>query len=501
MHGTAKIFVSLTLSVFVLISCAPQDGVRPKSQSVSIQRAPEEIAEMLEAALPEMMDAAAIPGLSICLIADYQVAWCEGFGVAADGVPVTTDTIFQAASLSKPVFAYTVLQLVDDGMLDLDTPLLDYVGEDAARIDYLGENFDDPRAHEITARMVLTHTSGFPNWRGDRELHFLFDPGTRFGYSGEGFGLLQKVVERITETNLEELTRTRAFEPLGMASSTFTASRIDLERYAWPYEASGDAEPRPADLEVRLSKARPHAAGTLMTTAPDYARFLVALITGEGLAEATHDDLLRPQSEVEEDGSVAWGLGTGLERADDGLRVWHWGDNNNSKAFFIANPLTGDGVVYFANSYNGLSLVGAILDVAMPGDRPLLDGEMLADYPSYDSSNFHFMRAVYDGGAEAALGMVRELRERGADLPSEDTVNRLGYWLLGRERLEEAIELFELNVELYPEAWNVYDSLGEAQLEKGLREEGLANYRRSLELNPDNENARQVLAEEGVLLD
>jgi CubicO group peptidase (beta-lactamase class C family) len=501
MNHTARVLAFLTLSIFVVTSCARHDGSQLPSEAAPAGPAAEEIAAMLEADLPRMMGAATIPGLSICVISGNEIAWCEGFGVAEEDTPVTTETIFQAASLSKPVFAYAVLALVDEGVLDLDKPLLQYVSEDTAKADHLGEGFDDPRVHEITARMVMTHTSGFPNWRRNGELSFLFDPGARFGYSGEGFGLLQRVVERITESTLEELMTRYAFEPLAMTGSTFTASRVDLERYAWPHEAWGEAEPKPEDLEDRIRKAKPHAAATLMTTAPDYARFLIGLMTGEGLSEAIHDDLLRPQAFVEDGGNVAWGLGTGLELTGDEIRVWHWGDNNNSKAFYVADPRTGDGVVYFANSYNGLGLVGEILEVAMPGDHPLLEGALLADYPAYDSPNFHFMNAVFAEGAEGALRVARELQQQGGDIPSEAAVNRLGYWLLRRDRTDEAIALFELNVELYPEAFNVYDSLGEAQLVKGLREEGLANYRRSLELNPDNDNARKVLAEAGVPVD
>jgi CubicO group peptidase (beta-lactamase class C family) len=501
MHQTARVFASLTLSIFIVTSCARHDDSKPKPETAWQSRSPAEIAATLETALPGMMETATIPGLSICLIADFEIVWCAGFGLAEEGAPVTTETIFQAASLSKPVFAYTVLRLVDDGVLDLDTPLLEYVNVEAVRADHLGEDFDDSRVQEITARMVLTHTSGFPNWRRNGELSFLFDPGARFGYSGEGFGLLQKVVERITASSVEELVSSLAFEPLGLTSSTYTASQVDLERYAWPHEASGEAEPRPEDLEDRIRKARPHAAATLMTTAPDYARFLIGLMTGEGLSQAIHADLLRPQSLVEDGGSVAWGLGTGLELSDGGARVWHWGDNNNSKAFYVADPRAGDGVVYFANSYNGLSLVGDILEVAMPGDHPLLEGALLADYPAYDSPDFLLAQAVFADGTEGALRVAQETRQQGNDKPSEAVVNRLGYWLLRHDRVEEAIELFELNVELYPEAFNVYDSLGEAQLVKGLREEGLTNYRRSLELNPDNDNARQVLAEAGVPVD
>ena len=500
MRHNTRIFACLTLSILALTSCARHDAPQADTGSTPQKKAPEEIAATLQEKLPVMMEAARIPGFGICLISDAEIAWCQGFGEAGYGQPVTTETIFQAASLSKPVFAYAVLKLVDDEVLDLDRPLLSYVGAETAREDYLGEGFDDPRAQEITARMVLTHTAGFPNWRRD-ELAFVFDPGARFGYSGEGFGLLQKVVERITDQPVEELMTVSVFEPLAMTSSTYTLAHVDLDRYAWPHEPWGEMEPKPEDLEERIKKAEPHVAATLSTTAPDYARFLIALMTGDGLSENGHDDLLKPHSVVEDDGSVAWGLGTGLERAGHGVRVWHWGDNGNSKAFYLADPQTGDGFVYFSNSYNGLSLVGEVLEVAMPADHPVLLSSLLEDYPAFGSSTFLFAQAVFEEGADGGLRVVEELREQGGAIPQEARVNGLGYWLYRKERLDEAIALFELNVELYPDSWNVHDSLGEAQLAKGLREEAIANLNRSLELNPDNDHARQLLAEAGSPVD
>ncbi|MEJ2581135.1 MAG: beta-lactamase family protein [Acidobacteriota bacterium] len=497
MLHTVRTVLGLVLSVFVLTSCSRNRDPGPEAEPALDRRTPEEIAAILEETLPDLMGAAKIPGLSICLIDDFQSAWCDAFGIAIEGVPATTETVFQAASLSKPVFAYTVLRMVDEGVLDLDAPLIDSIGIDAARANHLGESFDDPRVREITARMVMTHRTGFPNWRGRGELTFIFDPDERFGYSGEGFGLLQKVVERVTGTPMEELVTTYTFEPLGMTSSTYTASEVDLDRYAWPHRASGEVQPKPDDFEERRKKARPHAAASLVTTASDYARFLVALSTGEGLADATHEDLLRPQSDVGEDGLVSWGLGTGLERVNGGVNAWHWGDNGDTKAFFVVDPRFGDGVVYFANSYNGLSLAGKILELVMPGDHPLLEGALLEDYPAFDSTDFRLAQVVYAEGADGGLRIVENLRQRGEDMPGEAQINDLGYWLMREDRLDEAIELFELNVELYPDAWNVYDSLGEAQLAKGLREQGIENYRRSLELNPDNENAKRVIAEAG----
>jgi CubicO group peptidase (beta-lactamase class C family) len=492
--------LSIVLAAFFLTACAaPESTEAPPSPAESVVDS-KLITSDLERTIPDLLERARIAGVSACLIQNQAITWCGAFGLtdASAGHDVTSGTVFQAASLSKPVFAYAALQLVDQGIIDLDVPLVDYIGEANARADHLGSGFDDPRVREITSRMVLTHTSGFPNWRRNGELELLFDPGERFGYSGEGIGLLQKVVERMLGVGLEDLMRTTVFESLGMENSTYTPTNVDLENYAWPHDGAGKPVPHPPDLKRRHLAPKPHAAATLFTTAPDYARFLIAVMTGEGLEQTTYSEYLRPHSEVDESGTVFWGLGIGLEKSAAGTRAWHWGDNGDSMAFFVADPKTGNGLVYFANSTNGLSIVGDLLRIALPGDHPLLAGALLDTYAQHDSPEFRFAAAVYEGGAENAIALVRQLQLEGSPTPvSEAMVNRLGYWLLGRKRIDEAITIFELNVELYPEAWNVYDSLGEAQLQKGHREEGLANYRRSLELNPDNQGARQVLSEAG----
>jgi len=385
-----RISALLLVSVLVVVGCSRQESAAPRpSRSLGAVDSAR-VEESLESAIPSLLEEARIAGFSICLIRDNRLAWCDGFGVTgADPVaPVGTTTVFQAASLSKPVFAYTVLQLVDRGEIDLDTPLLEYVDEATVRTDHLGEGFDDPRVRELTARMVLTHTSGFPNWRRDEELRFLFDPGEHFGYSGEAFGLLQRVVERITGSSIEDLVRTQTFDPIGMENSTFTPSLLDLENYAWPHDSKGAIEPIPEDLQTRLDELGPHAAATLLTTAPDYARFLIAMMMGSRLQEGTHAELMKPQVDVDDEGHVAWGLGTGLERFPEGVRLWHWGDNGNSKAFFVADPKSGDGLVYFSNSFNGLSIVGGLLELSMPGDHPLLESVLMADYPPHDSAEF-----------------------------------------------------------------------------------------------------------------
>ena len=133
--------------------------------------------------------------------------------------PLDTATIFEAASLSKPVFAYLVLRLADRGEFDLDRPLLEML--EYPRVAH------DERSKRITARMVLSHGTGLPNWGGER-LTLQFDPGTAYGYSGEGFVFLQKAIERVTGRSLEALARREVFQPLGMTRSSF----VWQERFA-----------------------------------------------------------------------------------------------------------------------------------------------------------------------------------------------------------------------------------------------------------------------------
>ena len=171
----------------------------------------------LEQTIPALMTEADIPGLSIALIRDSKLIWTHEFGVAntETKAPVNGNTVFEAASLTKPVFAYAVLKLVDSGKLDLDTPLVKYL---PGRYD-VG---DDPRLNQITARHVLSHTTGFPNWRprGAETLKIYFTPGHHFSYSGEGFVYLAKVVAHITGEPTNAFVKRTVFDPLDMKSSS-----------------------------------------------------------------------------------------------------------------------------------------------------------------------------------------------------------------------------------------------------------------------------------------
>lgn len=318
--------------------------------------------------LAQLLRDGQVPGLSFAVIRAGKVVETKGLGVRdiATGAPVDDNTIFEAASLSKPVFAYAVLQLVDDGMLSLDTPLSTYVPDFVK---------DDPHAASITVRNVLRQSSGLPNWRSSSTpLKTYFPPGERFSYSGEGFVWLQRVVEKITGQSLNDVVTRLVFDPLEMKRSSFVW-RADFETdYASPH----DSKPAPGNKR-RPSKAV--SAATLHTTAADYARFLQAVLSDARLKPETATQWLEPQIRLQQrciqclspdrpdaDQHVAWGLGWGLE--PDGGTFFHWGDNEQFKAFVIGSRSDQTALVVFTNGSNGMAIMPDIVQQMMPGDHP-----------------------------------------------------------------------------------------------------------------------------------
>lgn len=444
--------------------------------------------------IPELMARANVPGLSIALIEDGKITWVGSFGVknTKTGDKVDDHTVFQAASLSKVVFAYGVLKLVDEGKLDLDTPLSKYVP------DYVQNDY---RVNAITARLVLTHRTGFPNWRPDGQpLVIHFKPGDRFSYSGEGFVYLQRAVEKITGMALDTWMRQTVFGPLQMADSSY----LWQPKYeAWA--ASGHSATSKPDEQFKPSAngspinggGGPSAASSLLTTARDYATFAIAVMNGTGLKQATSRAMLTPQSQVDAGCSncigrpitkpselIGWGLGVGIEQTAHGPFFWHWGDNGDFKAFMAGSPGSRRGVVIFTNSSNGMMIIPKIADRALGEPQPAFDW---IHYERYDSPRMQLQQAILDKGIDEAL------RNFAASPPIEEgPMNMLGYQLMARKKFKEALRIFELNAATYPKSANTWDSLGEAYMIAG-KELAIQYYRKSLELDPDNSNASDML--------
>ena len=180
----------------------------------------------LEAFIEQTMQKANVAGLSVAILNDSQLVYQKAFGYRdkSDGKPNDEQTLFSGASFSKPVFAYLVMLLAEDKVIDLDRPLYEYMDKPFFEYPEYADLKGDERSKQITARMVLNHSTGLPNLRlqelGGR-LRFLFPPGERHSYSGEGYLLLQMVIENITGKDLETLAQEKIFQPLGMDRTSY----------------------------------------------------------------------------------------------------------------------------------------------------------------------------------------------------------------------------------------------------------------------------------------
>lgn len=350
--------------------------------------------------LPKLMEWANVPGLAVAILKNGKLSWSRGFGVkkAGENDVVTADTMFGAASLSKPVLAYAIVKMRDEKLIDLDRPLWNYMPyEDLPD----GEN-----AKLITARHVLTHSTGLPNWRrsNGQKLQFAFKPGERFQYSGEGFYYLQRVVETITGGGFEHYMQERVLKPLGMTNSTFVWRSDAQQRISWGHSSTGVPIENYNSLEGRRMLATaekwnkplpdwkhddvvraateankdapivpnflvPNTAGSLITSVDEYSRFLTRLMGREsGLSEQSRREMLSPQLKVT--GAISWGLGIALETNRERPQFWHWGDNGTFKAFTLGEAAAGLAIVIFTNGQQGHRLWQRIAAEAMGPEHP-----------------------------------------------------------------------------------------------------------------------------------
>lgn len=450
---------SLIIALTALLVASPSTG---SAQSV----------QQLADRLPVLMQEAGVPGLSAAWIEDGRVTWTANYGIksAASEEPVTAETVFEAASLSKPVVAYATMKLVARGDLDLDEPLWDEEGYERLA--------HDERARQITTRMVLTHTTGLPNW-GGTPLELNSAPGTAWNYSGEGFVYLATILERKTGLRLDEFVHREVFTPLGMENSSFVW-RDDFERLSsTPHDLIG----RPRD---KNKPEAPNAAASLHTTAADYGRFLTAVMTGEGLPSELASEMLTPHADLDGWGNaearanLSWGLGWGIQDGERGRAIWHWGDNGNFRCFVIAYPGSGDGLVYFTNSNNGLAIAESAVNIAFPDKHWSL---RYLDYGSWDQPRRQARIGLRKAFILKDEGSGWDLLEEVASDLSADIADRearnLGQFLVEEGRTELGVSVLEWTAKRFESAPS-FQALAEVQTEEGAYELALAAYEQAL---------------------
>lgn len=481
---------ALVLTVVSMAPAAPELAAQTRAQRI-------------DALVTEYHDYGLFNG-AVLVAEEGEPIYAKGFGDAVMewDVPVTTDTRFRIGSVTKQFTAALVLQLVEEGKIDLEGAITDYLPDYPAK-----------QGEKVTIHHLLTHTSGIPSYTGLPEfgeelirdrfepdsfvtvfsgLDLEFEPGSRWNYSNSGYFLLGVIVEKVTGTPYDRALRERILEPLGLDDTGYDHYGEIIERRAVGYART------PGGYEVAeyLDTSLPYSAGMMYSTVEDLLAWDRALY-GKGPFESveTRDRMFEPYvvTPIAGDSTAFYGYGWIVQRvpmgADTVRVVQHGGGINGFTTGFWRIPEDRRTVVVMDNTTSRYTdeltrkLARILYGQPVEGPkRPIAD--MVA-------------AVVESEGVEAAARRYRELKESvpGEYDFTEVQLNRLGYLYLREGEIDTAIAIFRLNVEAYPEAFNTYDSLAEAYLEAGEREEAIANYRRSLELNPGNENARRMLRE------
>lgn len=357
----------VSMGSLALLACSADDSRSSDPMMVSAADGTQFSIAQLDGFIDAQMDALDMPGLSVALIADGKLVYSAAKGVAniETNEPLTEGSVFEAASLSKPVFAYMVLKMVDQGLLDLDRPLFEY------RL--MPELEGDDRYHAVTARMALSHQTGFPNWRWfdpapaemgvERGTMYMKRAPGEFGNSGEGYNYLALIVADLLGrdlTTLDAVYQTDIAAPLGLSCSAFVRSECVAARKVKGHKngvLSDTGWPRsfPEDTPQTFG-----AAGRLHTNARDYARLMIAMMDGTGLSKDLHEQMFSEQSQVSKDsdtyrlnGQTGWGLGLAIEPTPHGTRHEHGGNNGDFTASMMMFRDTGLGYVFLTNSDKG----------------------------------------------------------------------------------------------------------------------------------------------------
>src|ERR1700674_114333 len=341
-----------------------------------------------------LMHAAKVTGAGIAILNDGKIAYLKtyGFRDLKKSRPLTPDSVMSAASFTKVAFAYMVMQLVQEGVLDLDKPVYQYLSKPLPEYGRYSDLAGDERYKRITARMLLDHTSGFPNWRrfnDDKKLHIHFEPGSRFAYSGEGIALLQLIVETVTKRPLADLMRERVFQPLGMTRTSMV----------WTWRFEGDHANGYDERENSLGpqrRLRADSAGSMLTTPADFALFMQAVMQGQGLRKETKDLMLSPQiqilsklefpplsSETTEENKpirLSYGLGWGLYWTPYGKAFFKEGHDDGWRNYTVCFDDARIGIVIMTNSSNGEGIYKELLEISLKNTFTPIEWEGFQPY-------------------------------------------------------------------------------------------------------------------------
>lgn len=360
-------FASLILAMLTMSCCAQSS---PKK--VAAVDGTTITTKQLNQKIDSIVKAVNIPGLSIAIVNDSKVVYQNTFGVTNTETKERVDaqTIFEGASLSKPIFAYFVMKMVEKGKLDLDKPLYKYLPHpgiaEASKEDY----------KLITARMVLSHRTGFPNHSEGKAIELAFTPDSDFLYSGEAFQYLAAVIGKVNgvgyKSDLNALFQREVTQPLNMTHSTFVWDEYLAEHKAFGHDNQGN--PTQNNPSYGGWKGTTfNAYSSLHSEAKEYAQFLVALLKQEGLKKETFAEMFKEHTHFKDDnplkqeiGQTGWGLGMAQKPTEYGMMHMHTGNNHDFQSYMMVLPEKEFGIVFFTNSNKAIPFIQGLNAVIGP---------------------------------------------------------------------------------------------------------------------------------------
>jgi CubicO group peptidase (beta-lactamase class C family) len=432
------------------------------------------------------------------LVADASgVIFRKGYGYANFEweIPNTPDVKFRLGSITKQFTSMVVMQLVAEGKIKLDDKITAYLP------DYRKDTGD-----KVTIAQLLNHTSGIPSYTsqpgffqevsrdpytvGDFVKKYTsgdltFEPGSKWSYNNSGYFLLGAIIEKVTGKPYATVMQERIFGPLGMTSSGYDLASPVLAKRASGYQLQGGTYVNAPYLDMSI----PYAAGSLYSTVDDLYLWDRALYGDKLLGADLKQQLFTP---TQHDYGFGWVI-VRKQLLDDGKTavetIGHDGGINGFNTVLIRVPERKELVVLLDNTSRGdkldalaLSLLSILHDITPKQPKKSIVEELGA--------------TAKDGNGAAIVTRYRELRKQHPQEYDfrEGELNSLGYSLVGQNRLDDAIEVFKLNVEMFPTSFNPYDSLGEAYAAKGLKDLAIQNYQKSYELNHDHKGALEAIA-------
>lgn len=320
--------------------------------------------DQLDQVVPELMSHFHVPGVAIAIVNSSGEMFVARYGYTDDSkrVPVDGATVFEAASLGKPLFCYAVLHRVGPPRFNADRAVAEYMGSPFAA---------ETLAAKITGRQLLSHTSGLIFSELDQRRHVVVNPGSQWQYSGLGYSILQQAVERLWSKPLEDLVFETVTGPLGMANTSYVPPRGAQAILALGHDRQG--RPR-----ARTESPSASAASSLHTSASDYGRFVRVMLAGlRKNGDVGAAQMVEPQVEVDGDLSLYWGLGWALAKVDADTVFLHWGSNPGYKSLALGSMTQDVGMVVLTNADNGLEVATALVPVVFGRDYAFLKFNML----------------------------------------------------------------------------------------------------------------------------